>query len=72
MSSFESDIKPLFRNTDRDEMSWAFDLWEYSDVRTRAAEILLRLEQGDMPCDEQWPDARLALFRAWMDADMPA
>lgn len=53
-------------------MSWAFDLWEYSDVRTRAAEILLRLEQGDMPCDEQWPDARLALFRAWMDADMPA
>jgi len=31
------DIKPLFRESDRTEMEWAFDLWNEADVRTNAA-----------------------------------
>jgi hypothetical protein len=30
--SFERDIKPLFREGDRQAMKWAFDLWSYDDV----------------------------------------
>ena len=33
-SSFEADIKPLFREKDRDSMRNAFDLWSYADVQT--------------------------------------
>ena len=30
--SFERDIRPMFREKDRDSMLKAFDLWSYSDV----------------------------------------
>lgn len=63
---FEAHIRPLFRDRDRQSMSWAFDLWSYDDVRTRAAEILTRLESGTMPCDGAWPTARIALFKSWI------
>lgn len=68
---FESEIKPWFRERDRDEMSWAFDLWNYDDVRGHAAQILERVEEGSMPCDEPWPKGRIEAFRSWIEGAMP-
>lgn len=70
--SFERDIRPLFRETDREEMSFAFDLWEYDEVKENADAILERVSAGEMPCDGPWPDERVAAFRGWVDAGMPA
>jgi Ferritin-like len=69
---FEDDIKPLFRDRDRDSMEFAFDLWSRDDVSTHADAILERLEAGTMPCDGAWPAERVALFRRWIDAGKPA
>ena len=70
--SFESDIKPLFREFDRTEMEWAFDLWNYDEVKENAEAILERLEDGGMPCDAPWPEDRIEAFRRWMQEGMPA
>jgi hypothetical protein len=70
--SFEENIKPLFRERDRDSMRFAFDLWSRDDVSTHADAILERLEDGTMPCDGAWPAERLAVFRGWIDAGKPA
>ncbi|MBE3560824.1 MAG: hypothetical protein IMW89_16630 [Ktedonobacteraceae bacterium] len=70
--TFAQDIRPLFRGSDREAMEFAFDLWNYDDVRAHAEEILDRLEDGSMPCDEEWPEERIALFRRWIEAGMPA
>jgi len=70
--SFERDIRPLFREDDRQAMEFAFDLHSYEDVRENAAGILERLEDGSMPCDGEWPDERVARFRTWMGAGTPA
>jgi Ferritin-like len=69
---FEEDIKPLFRERDRDSMRFAFDLWAREDVSTHADAILERIEAGTMPCDEAWPAERVAVFRRWIDAGKPA
>jgi hypothetical protein len=69
---FESDIKPLFREMDRDAMESAFDLWEYEDVRENAQAILAAVEAGGMPCDGAWPPERVAVFRSRLEAGMPA
>ena len=69
---FEQDIKPLFRERDRDSMRFAFDLWSADDVSTNADAILARLEAGTMPCDGAWPADRIAVFRRWIDAGKPA
>jgi ferritin-like protein len=69
---FEDDIKPLFRERDRDSMRFAFDLWSADDVSTHADAILARLEAGTMPCDGAWPAERVAVFRQWIDAGKPA
>ena len=66
MPSFASDIRPLFRDQDVDEMQFAFDLSTYDDVKDNAAAILERLSEGSMPCDEPWPANRVDLFRRWM------
>jgi len=63
--SFDEDIKPLFRESDRTEMEWAFDLWNESDVRSNADAILERLEAGDMPCDDAWSADKIEIFKAW-------
>ncbi len=68
--SFESDIKPLFRDKDRERMEWAFDLSRYEDVKDNAEGILQRLEDGDMPCDGGWPEERIATFRRWSEGGM--
>lgn len=68
---FERDILPLFRSQDIEEMSWAFDLSSYEDVRAHAEEIHARLAEGTMPCDGPWPDEDVERFREWIDDDMP-
>jgi hypothetical protein len=69
---FEDDIKPLFREHDRESMRFAFDLWSFDDVSSHADAILDRLEAGTMPCDGAWPADRVAVFREWVDAGKPA
>jgi hypothetical protein len=69
---FEDDIKPLFRERDRDSMRFAFDLWSFDDVSSHADAILDRLEAGTMPCDGAWPAEQVAVFRGWIDAGKPA
>jgi hypothetical protein len=69
---FEQDIKPLFRERDRDSMRFAFDLWSHDDVSTHADAILGRLDAGTMPCDGAWPAEHVAAFRQWIDAGKPA
>jgi hypothetical protein len=64
--SFESDIKPLFREQDRSAMSFAFDLWSYADVSENADAILERLRDGSMPCDTVWPKDRIDTFEHWV------
>ncbi len=69
---FEQDIKPLFRDRDRQSMKWAFDLGSYDDVAQNSSAILERLRNGTMPCDGAWPDEQVELFQRWVDAGTPA
>ena len=69
--SFEQHIRPLFRPQDVEEMSWAFDLSSYDDVRTNAEEIYARLADGSMPCDGSWPSEDVERFRTWIDSGSP-
>ncbi len=64
--SFATDIKPLFRESDRESMKRAFDLWSYDDVVAHSQAIAARLEDGSMPCDGRWPDDQVALFERWV------
>jgi len=43
-------------------MSFVFDLWSHSDMRTHATEILRRLDNGTMPCDRAWPEEKSISF----------
>lgn len=70
--SFKQDIQPLFREEDRDSMEFLFDLWDYKDVCAHATIILERLEDGSMPCDGEWPEEQISLFRRWIDGGMLA
>jgi hypothetical protein len=65
-ASFETDIKPLFRDRDVNAMKRWFNLRNYNDVSANADEILGRLDAGDMPCDEAWPPGKVDLFRKWI------
>jgi hypothetical protein len=68
--SFATDIKPLFREHDRQSMERAFDLWSFDDVRAHASDILERVTNGSMPCDGAWPPERVQVFQRWVDSDM--
>lgn len=70
--SFETDIKPLFREKDQHSMSSKFDLWSYQDVSTYADAILGTLRSGRMPCDGAWPESRIDVLQRWVDAGKPA
>ena len=72
MPSYEAEVKPLFRERDREAMLAAFDLWSYDDVRANAEAILDQVAGGNMPCDGAWPDERVELFRAWIADGAPA
>jgi CDGSH-type Zn-finger protein/truncated hemoglobin YjbI len=66
--SFETNIKPLFREHDRQSMSFAFDLSSYDDVRAHAGDILAHLTDGSMPCDAPWPSGQIDVFRRWTES----
>jgi hypothetical protein len=72
--SFERDVRPLFRERDRGAMIGVakFDLWKRDDVAEYSQDILKRLDDGSMPCDQAWPDEQVAIFRRWVEAGMPA
>jgi len=68
--SFATHIRPMFRERDRQSMSFAFDLWSYEDVKAHAAGILERLRDGSMPCDGSWPADRVEAFARWASTQM--
>jgi hypothetical protein len=68
---FERNIKPLFRQKDRESMTWAFDLWSYTDVKSHAAAIVERLRGGSMPCDGAWSAEKINVFQHWIDSAWP-
>jgi hypothetical protein len=72
MTSFATDIAPLFRDRDVAAMKMMFDLHDYDDVKENADAILETVESGSMPCDETWPAERVQLFKSWVDDGMPA
>ncbi len=69
--TFTADVRPLFRPRDVNAMRQAFDLTVYADVKKHAQEILTRLEDGSMPCDNPWPPQDVDLFRNWVKNGMP-
>ena len=69
--SFETHIRPIFRERDRQSMAFAFDLWSYDDVSQHAVAILARLSAGTMPCDGAWPQAQVDVFRRWIQGGKP-
>jgi hypothetical protein len=44
--SYAEDVKPLFRERDRQSMLSNFDLWSYDDVSRMSDAILARLRNG--------------------------
>jgi len=69
---FAAHIKPLFRQTDRDSMAFAFDLWKHDEVQAHGEAILARLKAGTMPCDGAWPKSRIEAFERWLAGGAPA
>ncbi|MFZ1134189.1 MAG: hypothetical protein WAN69_04550 [Candidatus Korobacteraceae bacterium] len=70
--SFAKDIRPLFRDDPDVEAMKPFgmDLSLYDDVKAQADNILARLEDGSMPCDDPWPAAQIDRFKQWMTEGM--
>jgi truncated hemoglobin YjbI/CDGSH-type Zn-finger protein len=68
--SFAAHIRPLFRDRDRQSMSFAFDLGSYADVSANAQPILDRVRNGSMPCDAAWPQEKVQVFQRWVDSGM--
>ena len=65
--SFARDIRPLFRESDRDSMAFAFDLWDYKDVSTHAEDILERRTKHAL----HLTDKERADFTAWFQMLIP-
>jgi CDGSH-type Zn-finger protein/truncated hemoglobin YjbI len=66
--SFAAHVEPLFREHDRQSMSFAFDLSSRDDVQAHAADILERLGNGTMPCDGAWPAEKVEVFTRWTES----
>jgi hypothetical protein len=69
--TFTADIRPLFREKDRESMRRAFDLWAYEDVVTHASAIAAKLHDGTMPCDGPWPPEQVSAFDRWVSEGTP-
>jgi hypothetical protein len=65
--SFALDIADLFTQRDQEAMLIQFDLWDAEDVRDNADAILETLTSGRMPCYGAWDEAKVGLFRQWME-----
>jgi hypothetical protein len=72
MTSYAADIKPLFREGDRESMLGHFDLWSYDDVVAQKDPILASVAAGKMPCDGAWPAEHVELFGSWVTEGTPA
>ena len=74
LTSFQTDIRPLFTERDIQGMIKGFNLASYDEVKTHAAAIYDRIRgiggalmpppppRGEGP----WPQARIELFAKWM------
>jgi hypothetical protein len=71
VSSFASDIAPLFRDKDVKSMSFMFDLRSYDDVKENADDILETVATGSMPCDAAWSEVQVGTFRQWIADGCP-
>jgi hypothetical protein len=67
-AGFETDIRPMFRERDRQATQSRFDLWSHEDVSRHAEGILARLRDGTMPCDGAWPAAQIDRFQHWVES----
>ena len=67
--SFETQIRPMFRDKDIAEMIdvMQLDLASYEAVRDNADAIYGQVESGWMPCDVPWNPEQVALFKQWID-----
>jgi hypothetical protein len=68
--SYQSDIKPLFTDLDRNHMLRWFDLWSYDAVKANAAAIYSTVESGKMPppgTEPRWPPDRVQTFKKWIE-----
>jgi hypothetical protein len=70
--SYARDIRPLFREKDRDSMMRHFDLFDYSDVVEHADVIVGALRSGKMPCGGAWPASQVDKVQQWIDQGEPA
>jgi hypothetical protein len=68
---YETHIRPVFRDRDRQSMRAHFDPWSHGDVSQNADAILARLRSGTMPCDGAWPQAQVDLFERWIESGKP-
>jgi hypothetical protein len=66
--TFENDIKPLLRESDREAMLGFFDLWSFTDVTSNAGRIFEAISEGSMPCDKQWPTEKVDPLKRWIDS----
>jgi hypothetical protein len=74
MTSFATDIRPLFRDVDVDHMKRrGLDLSSYDDVKSNSDDIYARVSSTDdafrmpPPLDDPWTPAQVKLFKQWMD-----
>ncbi len=70
---FENDIKPLFTSVDQDHMLnrvKMFNLWDYAQVKTNAADILDAVKSGRMPPKREkrtWTSDEVQKFQDWIN-----
>jgi len=70
--TWNNPIKSFFRQFDIDSMKdMGIDLGSYESVKAHAQAIYKRTSAGEMPCDEPWPQERVATFKQWLDAGCP-
>jgi hypothetical protein len=79
LTSFKTDIRPLFTQRDMEAMSKAFNLTNYDDVKTHAGAIFDRIRgiggavmpppppRGEGP----WAQSRIDLFAKWVADGCP-
>ena len=64
MTSFASDLRPLFRDEDVRSMTSMCDPSRDEDVKDNADGILESIENGSMPCDQTWSPEQVSTLRA--------
>ena len=75
--SYAKDIKPMFTAMDQDHMlnqQGMFDLWDYNDVKSNAANILSVVKSGRMPppgTEPRWTPDKVQKFQDWINEGYP-